>query len=80
MTGLALCEEVVGRSAALRAGLYARAQALQLLKASLVCEPVDMAFFATEGAPPKLPVGVPDAGNNALELLHSTACCIYCVI
>lgn len=75
MTGLAMCEEVVGRSAALRAALYARAQALQLLKASFVCEPVDMAFFTTEGAPPKLPVGVPDVGNDKPKLLHSTACC-----
>lgn len=64
MAGLALCEEVVGRSAALRAALYARAQALQLLKASLVCEPVDMSFFTTQGAPPKAPIGVPDAGND----------------
>lgn len=78
MTGLALCEEVVSRSAAVRAGLYARAQALQLLNSSLVCEPIDMAFFAIDGAPPKLPLGVPDAGNNELKnsatnrMLHPT--------
>ena len=63
MVGLALCEQVVARSAALRAVLYARVQALQLLKAPLTCEPVDMSLFATEGASP---TGFSDAGSDRL--------------
>ena len=65
MAGLALCEQVVARSGALRAVLYARVQALQLLQSPLTCEPVDMSLFATEGASP---TGVPDAGSDRLKL------------
>ena len=79
MASLAICEEVVDRSAALRAALYARAQALQLLKTSLACEPVDRGLFTTGGAPPT-PVGVPDAGKDRFALLHSTARCAPCQV
>lgn len=77
MASLALCEEVVGMSAALRAALYARAQALQLLKTSLACEPVDRGLFTTEGALPT-PAGVPDAGKGRFAFLHSSARCAQC--
>ena len=77
MASLAVCEDVVGRSAALRAALYARAQALQLLKTSLACEPVDMALFTTKSAPPA-PAGIPDAGNEQFAFLQSSVRCAQC--
>ena len=70
LPGLALCQQVIETAAGLRAALYARVQALQLLKAPIKCEPVELSLFSTRGAPTAL-VGSPNAGPS----LHTVCMC-----
>ena len=60
---LSLCKQVMEVAAALRSGLYARAQALQLLRTPFLCEPLDLRLLnqATDTQAPET-AGLVDAG------------------
>ena len=75
---LARCKQLVEVAVALRAALYARAQSLQLLKASFPVEALDLSLFRQAGeAEPAAANGTDSAGGHMcfVCLLKTTPLC-----
>ena len=63
--GLSFSKAVLEVAAALRAGLYARTQALQLLKAPIPCEALNLSLLSGGDSAVAAPVGAVDQGDSS---------------